>query len=257
VSRKGGPVIGAFIDALEWDEAVARLLRWGEARESRVVNICNVHSVVTASRDARFAAALADGDMNTPDGAPVAWMLRRSGFARQRRIDGPDLMLRYAAASRAAGQSLFLYGGTPDTLSKLRENLERSFPGLRIAGMHAPPFRAPTPEEDAEDVARINDSGAAVVFVGLGCPKQELWMQAHRGRVQAVMVGVGAAFDFHAGTIVRAPEWMRRSGLEWLHRLASEPRRLWKRYLVSNSLFLWHAGRQLASGRAQARSHAR
>ena len=253
MSRKGGPVIGSFIDALDWDEAVARLLRWGESRESRVVNICNVHSVVTARRDPRFARALAEADMNTPDGAPVAWVLRRSGFRRQRRIDGPDLMLRYAAASRAASQSLYLYGGTPDTLEKLRANLVRDYPGLAIAGMHAPPFRPLTPEEDEADVARINASGAAVVFVGLGCPKQELWMQAHRGRVSAVMVGVGAAFDFHAGTVARAPHWMRSHGLEWLHRLASEPRRLWRRYLVSNTLFLWHAGLQIVRGRSHAR----
>lgn len=253
MSRKGGPVIGAFIDALDWDEAVARLLRWGESRESRVVNICNVHSVVTARRDPRFARALAEADMNTPDGAPVAWLLRHSGFRRQQRIDGPELMLRYAAASRAAGQALYLYGGTPETLERLRTNLTRQYPGLEIAGMHAPPFRALTSQEDEADVDRINASGASLVFVGLGCPKQELWMQAHRGRVRAVMVGVGAAFDFHAGAVARAPHWMRSHGLEWLHRLASEPRRLWRRYLVSNTLFLWHAGLQIVRGRSHAR----
>ena len=140
-------------------------------------------------------------------------------------------------------------GGSSDaTLTLLSERLRAAFPGLRVAGTHSPPFRALTAEEDAESVARINASGAGVVFVSLGCPKQEKWMAAHRGRIRAVMFGVGAAFDFHAGVINRAPLWMQRCGLEWLHRLCSEPRRLWKRYLVTNTLFILGATRQLLFG---------
>lgn len=243
--RRVGDVIGSPIDALDWDEAVSRIAGWAARRESRYVCICNVHSVVTARGDEAFARVVREADMATPDGAPVAWMLRRGGHAGQARINGPDLMWRYCAAAARRGESIYLYGGAPETLEVLQRVLVAAHPGLVIAGAWSPPFRALSDEEDAAAVARINDSGAGVVWVSLGCPKQELWMAAHRGRVQAVMVGVGAAFDYHAGTIRRAPLWMQRNGLEWLHRLCSEPRRLWRRYFVTNLLFLVHAGRQL------------
>jgi N-acetylglucosaminyldiphosphoundecaprenol N-acetyl-beta-D-mannosaminyltransferase len=154
-------------------------------------------------------------------------------------------MLDYCAHAAEVGQAIYLYGSTTATLRALRAFLTEQFPRLHIAGAESPPFRSLTAEEDAAAVARINASGAGSVWVSLGCPKQEQWMAAHRGRVQAVMVGVGAAFDFHAGAVRRAPHWMRASGLEWLHRLASEPRRLWKRYLVTNSLFIIGAAGQL------------
>ncbi len=154
-------------------------------------------------------------------------------------------MLDYCAHTVRQGDSIYLYGSTPTTLSALQAALQARFHGLRIAGAESPPFRPLTAEEDDAVVERINASGAGSVWVSLGCPKQEQWMADHRGRVQAVMVGVGAAFDFHAGNVRRAPAWMRGSGLEWLHRLASEPRRLWKRYLVTNTLFIVGAARQL------------
>jgi N-acetylglucosaminyldiphosphoundecaprenol N-acetyl-beta-D-mannosaminyltransferase len=157
-------------------------------------------------------------------------------------------MLEYCAHAARIGQSIFLYGSTEETLISLRAQLLKRFPDLQIAGAIAPAFRQLTAEEDAADVECINVSGAGTVWVGLGCPKQELWMAAHRGRVNAVMLGVGAAFDFHAGNLVRAPVWMRNCGLEWLHRLASEPRRLWKRYLVTNTVFIWCAARQFLLG---------
>ncbi len=238
-------VIGARIDVLGWDDAVARIAAWAGQGVSRVVFICNVHSVVTARQDPAFAAALAQADLATPDGAPVAWMLRRLGHAGQPRINGPDLMWRCCADAAARGTSVYLYGGTEEVLARLQQRLRAAFPGLRIAGAASPPFRTLSAEEDAAAVAAINASGAGVVWVSLGCPKQELWMHAHRGRVQAVMVGVGAAFDYHAGTTPRAPRWMQEAGLEWLHRLASEPRRLWRRYLVTNTLFVLAAVRQL------------
>ncbi|ODU50258.1 MAG: teichoic acid biosynthesis protein [Thiobacillus sp. SCN 63-374] len=251
--RATGSVLGAQIDALSWDAAVARLLGWAHARESRYVTICNVHVVVSASRDAGYRDIINGSDMATPDGAPVAWMLRRQGFAGQPRISGPDLM--WALCERAAAENLpvYCYGSSEATLALLERRMRQAFPGLRLT-MESPPFRALTPEEDAAAVERINASGAGIVFVGLGCPKQERWMAAHRGqgaldasplRVRAVMIGVGAAFDFHAGTVRRAPAWMRDNGLEWLHRLLSEPGRLWKRYLVTNTLFIVGAARQL------------
>ncbi len=188
--------------------------------------------------------------MATPDGAPVAWMLRKLGYASQQRINGPDLMWKYCEQAAQRGEAIYLYGGTPDTLEILQRRLAEIFPGLRIAGAYSPPFRAVTNEEDAADVRRINASGASTVWVSLGCPKQEKWMAAHRGRVNAVMIGVGAAFDYHAGTIKRAPTWMQNAGLEWLHRLCSEPRRLWRRYLVTNTLFMIGAAKQLIFGNA-------
>lgn len=250
-ARQTGRVLGIRIDALGWNEAIARLLNWARHNDSRYVTICNAHVVVTASQDGAYRAVIDSSDMATPDGAPVAWMLRRQGFAGQQRINGPDLTWALARACEAEGVSVFFYGSTAETLDKLRQRLLAAFPALRIAGMESPPFRQLSAEEDAQAVERMNASGAGIVFVGLGCPKQERWMAGHRGRVQAVMIGVGAAFDFHAGTVARAPAWMRNNGLEWLHRLASEPRRLWKRYLVTNSLFVVGAIRQLVFGRAR------
>jgi len=243
-ARRTGNVLGARIDALSWDVAIDRLLGWARARESRYVTICNVHVVVSASRDAAYRDIINGSDMATPDGAPVAWMLRRQGFASQPRISGPDLMWALCERCAAEGLPIHCYGSTEATLGLLRARLAAAFPALKVT-MESPPFRALSTVEDAAAVARINQSGAGIVFVGLGCPKQERWMAEHRGRVNAVMIGVGAAFDFHAGTVRRAPAWMREHGLEWLHRLLSEPRRLWKRYLVTNTLFILGAARQL------------
>ena len=242
-------VIGTPIDVISAAAAVQRIAGWAARRESRYVCICNTHSVVTASRNQHFMQVLTGADMATPDGAPVAWLLRRSGASGQQRVSGPDLMLDFCAAAAADQTGIYLYGGTDDILQKLRARLLTQWPHLRIVGMHSPPFRALTADEDRAVVTAINASGAGSVWVSLGCPKQEQWMAAHRGRVHAVMVGVGAAFDFHAGTITRAPLWMRNNGLEWLHRFASEPRRLWKRYLVTNTLFILAATRQLLQRR--------
>jgi len=238
-------VLGVPIHAVDWPGALQTISHWASRRESRCVCICNVHSVVTASQQAEFRAAIEQADLATPDGAPVAWMLRRLGVARQERISGPDLMHRYCALAANRNESIFLLGGTVGVLQGLQDALLADFPGLRIAGTSSPPFRPLTSEEDDALVAQINASGAGVVWVGLGCPKQELWMHAHRGRVQAVMVGVGAAFPYLSGMARRAPTWMQRCGLEWLHRLASEPRRLWRRYLFTNSYFIVGALGQL------------
>lgn len=245
LNNEGAKVINAFIDALSWNETLTRIAGWARARESRYVCICNVHSVMTASQDAEFKRVVNQADMATPDGMPVAWMLRRQGFFSQERINGPDLMWKYCAQAAHSGEVVYFYGSTDEKLQLLSEKLHAAFPGLRIGGVYAPPFGEASAEEDAAIVASINASGAGVVFVGLGCPKQEKWMAAHRNSIHAVMIGVGAAFDYHAGTTQRAPLWMQRCGLEWLHRLCSEPRRLWKRYLVTNTLFVIGAGWQL------------
>lgn len=243
------PVLGAQIDALDWDEAVARLERWGARRESRVVCICNVHSVVTASQDESFMEVLNGADMATADGMPVAWMLRALGRHGQPRINGPDLMWRYLARAEATGQVVSFFGSTPQTLARLQAALREAFPALRLGVAISPPFRSPSAREEAAWRREIEAAGTAVLFVGLGCPKQERWMASQRGHLRAVMVGVGAAFDYHGGTVRRAPPWMQHAGLEWLHRLASEPRRLWRRYLGTNSVYIARAALQLLRGR--------
>jgi N-acetylglucosaminyldiphosphoundecaprenol N-acetyl-beta-D-mannosaminyltransferase len=205
------------VDVIGWDSVVARIIDWGRERVGRATYLCNVHVAVTASRDPHLARALADGDLVLPDGAPVAWMQRRLGAVGQSRIDGPNLMGRVCAAAERDGVSIYLLGGSPAALATLEKELVARFSRLR--------------------------------FVGLGCPKQELWIARYRSDVRAVMLGVGAAFDFHAKLKPRAPAWMQRSGLEWLHRLGSEPRRLWRRYAFTNSVFIIHAVRQLTTRR--------
>lgn len=243
--RRTLPVLAAPIDAIDMASACRRIAYWAERRESRYVCICNAHSAVTTTRDTTFRNTIERADMATADGAPVAWMLRRLGETGQERVSGPDLMLRYLSEAQERNEAIGLYGSTPQTLELLRRNLLQRWPNLNIAYSNSPPFRPLSTDEDAEDVAAINASGARTLWVSLGCPKQENWMAAHVGRIDTVMIGVGAAFDFHAGTVARAPDWMQRNGLEWLHRLASEPRRLWRRYLVTNSLFAIGAIRQL------------
>jgi N-acetylglucosaminyldiphosphoundecaprenol N-acetyl-beta-D-mannosaminyltransferase len=251
MQRKTQSVLGAMIDAVSWDEALERVISWGNSRESKYVCICNVHSVVTTTSDSEFRQVVNGADMSTPDGAPVAWALRRFGFSDQPRVNGPDLMWKYLAKAEQLGHTVFFYGSTENTLQKLRSVLSKHFPQLKIGGMHSPPFHQLTDNEDEEEIRLINESGAQVVFVGLGCPKQEKWMAAHRGKVQAVMIGVGAAFDYHAGTIRRAPVWWQQNGLEWLYRLCSEPRRLFKRYMVTNSLFIIGISQQLFTKKPQ------
>jgi N-acetylglucosaminyldiphosphoundecaprenol N-acetyl-beta-D-mannosaminyltransferase len=243
--RRCANVVGSPIDVLDWAGALQTISCWAAHRESRYVCICNAHSVVTATQDPSFRDILVHADMATPDGAPVAWLMRRTGHPGQQRINGPDLMFRFCERAAADGTPVFLLGSAPETLAMLQGRLLAALPRLVIAGTMSPPFRELSSAEDEELVATVNRAQPGVVFVSLGCPKQERWMAAHRGRIQAVMIGVGAAFDFHAGTVARAPGWMRHNGLEWLHRLVSEPRRLWRRYLVTNSAFIVGAARQL------------
>ena len=242
------PVLSVSIDVMHWDTALSRIAQWAANRDSRYVCVCNSHAVVSAGQDPAFCQVVSEADMVTADGAPVAWMVRRLGYRDQQRINGPDLMWKYCALAARRGESIYLYGGASATLATLQHRLVQAFPGLRVAGAYSPPFRTLTAAEDAAAVATINASGAGTVWVSLGCPKQENWMAEHRGRVNAVMIGVGAAFDYHAGTIHRAPLPVQRLGLEWLHRLISEPRRLWRRYLVTNTLFVLGAVRQLMFG---------
>jgi N-acetylglucosaminyldiphosphoundecaprenol N-acetyl-beta-D-mannosaminyltransferase len=249
MSRNGTSVLGAFIDTLSWDETIETIVSWGAAHESRYICTCNVHSVVTSTTDPELKTAINGADMSTPDGSPIAWVCRHFGHPLQERINGPDLMWRYLREAERLGQSVYFYGSTETCLANLRKSLASSFPALIIAGTMSPPYRSLSDTEDEQHTHAINDSGLNVLFVGLGCPKQEKWMAAHRGRVHAVMIGVGAAFDFHSGSTHRAPLWMQRHSLEWLHRLCSEPRRLFKRYLTTNTRFVIGITKQLAAKR--------
>ena len=243
--RKGANVLGTHIDALSWEDAINTIRDWEINRESRYVALCNVHSVVTALLDDDHRNDLNVADLATSDGMPVTWTLRRLGFPAQQRINGPDLMWKYCEKAEKVGRKIYFYGSTVEVLAILESKLRAAFPELQIAGMYSPPFRELTAAEDDDVVERINASGACIVFVGLGCPRQEHWMFQHRGKINAVMIGVGAAFNYHAGTIKRAPVWMQNIGLEWLHRVASDPKRLWKRYLVTNSIFIFAITTQL------------
>ena len=236
--KKDASVLGSYIDGLTWEDAINTICSWAQNHESRYVTLCNVHSVVTALLDNDHRHDLNAADMATSDGMPVTWTMRKLGFPEQQRINGPDLMWKYCEKAEKGGQKIFFYGSTEEVLELLKNKLTATFPELQIVGMYSPPFRELTAMEDDEVVEHLNASGANVVFVGLGCPRQERWMFQHRGKVKAVMVGVGAAFNYHAGTIKRAPVWMQNMGFEWMHRLASDPKRLWRRYLVTNTIFI-------------------
>jgi N-acetylglucosaminyldiphosphoundecaprenol N-acetyl-beta-D-mannosaminyltransferase len=238
-------LLGTRIDTLSWEQALGRIVRWAQKGQSRMVCLCNVHVVISARRDHALGRALQLADMAAPDGAPLAWLMRKTGWPEQQRISGPDLMWQVAGEAQRLQLPIFLLGGTDTTLTQLTHALQQAFPDLVIADTFSPPFREQSVEEDAQLEERINRSGARLLLVGLGCPKQELWMSAHRGRVQCVMLGVGAAFDYHAGVLPRAPLHWQRLGLEWLYRLWREPTRLLRRYLVTNSLFLLALPREL------------
>jgi N-acetylglucosaminyldiphosphoundecaprenol N-acetyl-beta-D-mannosaminyltransferase len=245
-------ILGRKIDPLEQASLLETLCKWGKKHQSRSVCICNVHSLVSALRLPEHAQALDQSDLNTPDGMPLVWILRRNGYPQQERIAGPDLMYDLCTRTAVLGLSVYFYGSTERILNRLVTKLCNQIAGISIAGYYSPPFRALTPEEDKRIVRMINDSGAAIVFVGLGCPKQEIWIAEHKGKINSVMLGVGAAFDFHAGIIKRAPAWVRKIGFEWFHRLLKEPKRLWRRYLYTNSIFLWFVIREFFHQRNRA-----
>jgi N-acetylglucosaminyldiphosphoundecaprenol N-acetyl-beta-D-mannosaminyltransferase len=240
-TRGGAQILDTFVDSLSIVDALQQTGDWARLHSSRYICFCNVHALVTASVRSDLAKTYDDADLVLPDGAPVAWMLRVLGYKTQKRISGPDFMWQCCAHAQDHQASVFLYGNTQTTLEALETILHEAFPRLRIAGLLSPPYRPLTSAEDEAIVNRINNCGSHIVFVSLGCPKQELWMAKHRDRVQAVMLGVGAAFDFHAGTVQRPPVWVQNLGFEWLCRLAQEPKRLWKRYLLANSIFVYRA----------------
>ncbi len=247
-------ILGTRVDATSYADATARIVRWAELRASRYVCCANVHVIMEAHDSPAFARVVNGASLVTPDGMPLVWFARGVGLP-QERVYGPDLMLHVCQAAAERGLPIGLFGSDEATLTKLEQNLRRKFPQLHVAYRHAPPFRRASAEEDARVLADCARAGVRILFVGLGCPKQEIWMAEHAGRVPAVMLGVGAAFDFHAGTIEQAPAWMQARGLEWLFRLAREPRRLARRYARHNPRFVARAVPALVRQRLAQRAH--
>ena len=234
-------VLHSTIHAVQIDDVMEIFEQWIANRErSRYVALCNVHMVMEAYNNAYFHDVLASADLVAPDGMPIIWVGRRRGLQLSRRVYGPDLFLEFCQNTAAKGYRHFLFGGHPGVPETVAAGLARSCPGIQIAGTCSPPFREHTPAEHREMIAQINNSGADVLWVALGCPKQELWMYENRDRLNVpVIVGVGQAFDLFAGRVRQAPRWARDNGLEWAFRLISNPRRLWRRYLVYNTQFLY------------------
>jgi len=230
-----------YDEVLDWMDAMA-----GSAGRGYVC-VCNVHTVMAAREDTALHAALRGSSLNVPDGQPLVWALNALGLDIERRVYGPELMARACARAAENGQRFYLYGGrNQGALFQLALNLRQRYPGIKIVGGYSPPHRPLTAEERQAIVEEINHSRADVVWVGIGVPKQEKWMAQMRSRLEApVLVGVGAAFDFHAGLVRQAPRWIQDAGLEWAFRLAHEPRRLWRRYTRYNPRFLAAFGRQL------------
>ena len=238
-------VLGVQVSAINMELALAAFDGWITEGQREYVCVSGVHGVMESRRDDRLRAIHNRAGLVTPDGMPLVWWSRWSGLRQTRRVYGPDLLLACAERSLATGYRHFFYGGGAGVADLLADRLTRKFPGLAVAGTYTPPFRPLTAAEDDEIVTRINLSGADIVWVGLSTPKQEYWMAEHVGRLDApILVGVGAAFDFHAGLKAQAPRWMQHNGLEWLFRMATEPRRLGARYLRNNPEFLWLAMQQ-------------
>ncbi len=239
------PVAGIRITPTTYDEATACILAAARARRPALVAATSMHGLTLGAIEPEFGALLNAFDMLPPDGQPVRWALNLlHGAGLRDRVYGPTLTLRLCEAAAREGLGVYFYGSRPDVLRRLATRLQARVPGLRIAGYRSPPFRPLSPEEDAAAVRDILQSGASLVFVGLGCPRQERWAYAHRDRIPAPLVCVGAAFDFHAGTLAQAPAWMQARGLEWLFRLRMEPRRLWRRYAKHIPIFLALVARQ-------------
>jgi N-acetylglucosaminyldiphosphoundecaprenol N-acetyl-beta-D-mannosaminyltransferase len=242
------PVLDVQLALTDYD----RVLDWVEAmvaaHEQGYVCVCNVHAVMASHEDLELRAALVGSSMNVPDGQPLVWAINSLGHSLAGRVYGPELMARSCARAAESGQRLYLYGGrNQGALVQLALNLRQRYPGVRIVGGYSPPHRTLTAEEERAVAEEINRSRADVVWIGIGVPKQEKWMARMRPRLApSVLIGVGAAFDFHAGLVPQAPNWLQEAGLEWAYRLAHEPRRLWRRYIRYNPRFLSAFARQFA-----------
>ena len=238
-------ILGINVNAVDYEFAVDKITTAAKNKQPCAVSALAVHGVMTGFLDRVHARRLNGLDLVVPDGQPVRWALSwLHGKKLGDRVYGPNLTLKVAESLTKEGLSIYLYGSKKDTLEKFAENLGKMYPGLKIAGMEASKFRRLSESERMELVQRIENSGANAVFLGLGCPRQETWAYEYRNLLNIPILAVGAAFDFHAGTLPQAPKWMQDAGLEWFFRLTQEPKRLWQRYAVLNPLYLWHIFQQ-------------
>ncbi|NJO80679.1 MAG: WecB/TagA/CpsF family glycosyltransferase [Cyanobacteria bacterium RM1_2_2] len=238
-------VIGVPITALPFNAQVDLILKWANHRMSKVVCVANVHMLMEAHSRVDFASVLETADLVTPDGMPLVWLMNLMGVSNQDRVAGMDILIALCNRASIENISVFFLGSQSEILNRMKVRLEQDFPQLNIVGMEPLPFRPMTPEEDEAIIHKINQSNAGIVFVSLGCPKQELWMHQHRNKISAVMVGLGGAFPVYAGIHKWAPNWVRKAGFEWFYRLLQEPRRLWKRYYSTIPPFIFLATKQL------------
>jgi N-acetylglucosaminyldiphosphoundecaprenol N-acetyl-beta-D-mannosaminyltransferase len=245
-------ILGMRVDATSYAHAAHEILGWAHHGESRYVCVATVNNVIEAYDDPAYGAIMEAADLVTPDGMPLVWALRLLGVPTATRVYGPDLTPVVCQLAAEEGVPVGFYGGAQDVLEELTVKLTRRFPGLKVTYQASPPFRPLTADEERRTLEDLDRSGARILFVGLGTPKQERWMAAHK-QVNAVMLGVGAAFDFLAGTKRQAPRLVQRLGLEWLYRLVYEPRRLWRRYLYRNPRFVILFAAQLLRERRPAR----
>ena len=232
-------VLSIEVNAGSYQSFVETIIAAAKQRVSKYVCIANVHMLVEAHQDSTFAKVVNNADVVTPDGMPIAWAMKLLYKMKQDRVAGMDLLPDLLKQAEKLQLPVFFYGGTEEMLSATSRYIHQHYPQLHIADLYSPPFRMLTAAEEGNIVERINASGAAFVFVVLGCPKQEKWMASMKGRVNAVMVGIGGALPVMIGLQSRAPQWMQRNGLEWLYRFIQEPKRLFKRYAITNSIFLF------------------
>ncbi|MEH2209519.1 WecB/TagA/CpsF family glycosyltransferase [Nostoc sp.] len=235
------------ITALRFDDQIQTIVKWASRRESKTIYVANVHMLIEAHWNPEFATVLRNADIVTPDGMPLVWMMRKMGALYQDRVAGMDIFLALCQLTQTQNLSIFFVGSQTEILSRMQNRLEKEFPQIKIAAMEPLPFRPLTEIEDEALVQKINSSGASAVLVSLGCPKQENWIAQHKGKVQAVMIGLGGVFPVYAGIHKRAPRIVRDLGLEWLYRWIQEPRRLCGRYAKTIPLFIWLATKQLLS----------
>ncbi len=232
-------ILGVDIAAANMEQVLRLLAKEGKSLSGEYICVSNVHTTVMSYDNPQYCAIQNSAFLALPDGKPLSVLCRKKGFCETGRVTGPDLMLELLKMSGAEGYRHYFYGGSQETLDKMQKKLGEEFPQAVVAGMYSPPFRKLTEEEDRHITEEINRVKPDFIWVGLGAPKQEIWMAAHKGKTVGLMIGVGAAFDYFAGNIKRAPAWMRKCCLEWFYRLLQEPGRLWKRYFVTNLKFLW------------------
>ncbi len=234
-------ILGVNIAAINMEWLVNYLEKNIMEIKGDYICVSNVHTTVTSYEDAAYCAIQNNGLMAIPDGGPLSTVGRKRGYENMERTTGPSLMREIFEISTKKGYRHYFYGSTKETLNILEDKLMECYPGLQIVGIYSPPFRSMTIEEDKEVVDKINNTNPDFVWIGLGAPKQEKWMAAHQGMIEGLMIGVGAGFDYYAENIKRAPKWMQENNLEWLYRLMQDPKRLFKRYLHTNSKFIWNA----------------